>query len=112
MLKATLRSEQVLLRCFRAHPSLTRLEIQEITGLSRVTVSQGVARLLAEKVLVENESVAPSGGRKAATLELNSAGGYVGVISFTATAMSIALTNLQGHLIKPCLLYTSDAADE
>jgi len=101
MLKATLRSEQVLLRCFRAHPSLTRLEIQEITGLSRVTVSQGVARLLAEKVLVENESVAPSGGRKAATLELNSAGGYVGVISFTATAMSIALTNLQGHLIKP-----------
>ena len=99
-MNATLRSDQVVIRCFRDKAHLTRLEIQEATGLSRVTVSQRIQKLLADKVLVESDATASSGGRKASTLSLNPNGGFIGIVDFAATTYSIALANVLGEIIQ------------
>jgi predicted NBD/HSP70 family sugar kinase len=100
ILKATLRSEASLIRCFRDQPRLTRLEIQDATGLSRVTVSQRIQKLVEEKVLLETDAIASSGGRKATALTLNPNGGFIGIVDFAATTFSIALANLHGEVIQ------------
>lgn len=94
------RSDQAVIRCFRDQGELTRSNIQEITGLSRVTVSQRVQKLLAEKILIEADSVASSGGRKATVLSINPNGGFIGIVDFAATTFSIALSNLRGEVIQ------------
>ena len=93
------RTAQELVRAFRGRPSLTRLKIQELTGLSRVTISQGIQALLSEKVLIESERGPSDGGRKATSLSLNPEGGYVAIVYFSATTMNVALSNLQGELL-------------
>lgn len=98
-MKAIIRSDQAVIRCFRDQAQLTRLEIQEATGLSRVTVSQRIQKLLSDKVLIESDAVASSGGRKASTLSLNPQGGFIGIVDFAATTYSIALANLHGEVI-------------
>jgi len=97
-MNSTSRSGQVLVNCFRGRKSLTRFEIQDLTGLSRVTVSQGVQGLLGTNILVEREREASNGGRRGSALELNPHGGFIGLISFTATSMTIAVANLQGEI--------------
>lgn len=94
------RSDQAVIRCFRDQGELTRSNIQEFTGLSRVTVSQRVQKLLAEKILIEADSVASSGGRKATVLSINPNGGFIGIVDFAATTFSIALSNLRGEVIQ------------
>ena len=99
-MKATLSSETSLIRCFRDNPRLTRAEIQEVTGLSRVTLSQRIQKLLNERVLLEAHATVSSGGRKATVLTLNPNGGFIGIVDFAATTFSIALANLHGDVIQ------------
>jgi predicted NBD/HSP70 family sugar kinase len=100
VIKTVQRSDQAVIRCFRDKAELTRSEIQEISGLSRVTVSQRIQKLLAEKTLLESDSSESSGGRKASVLSLNPNGGFVGIVDFAATTFSIALANLRGEVIR------------
>ena len=79
---------------------LTRQEIQALTGLSRVTVSQSVQELLADGVLVEANSLPSSGGRKASSLAINPSHGFIAIAYFSATSLSIAVANLAGEIIK------------
>lgn len=74
--KAYSRSEVEIIRCFRDRPQLTRAEIQELTGLSRVTVSQAVQALFLRKLITEFDSAASNGGRKASYLSLKPTAGY------------------------------------
>lgn len=92
------RSEREIVLCFRTRPQLTRAEIQELTGFSRVTVSQGIQTLLNRKVLLELGGGESLGGRKASFLSLNESAGYVGIVYFSATLMQIAISNLKGEI--------------
>lgn len=94
------QSQKDLLRSFQGRPALTRHEIQEISGLSRVTVSQTVQALLNEKILVEHDGSESSGGRKATYLSLNPNGGFVGIVYLSASTMNVAVANLQGQIVK------------
>lgn len=94
------RSERVLVECFRGRPQLTRSEIQELTGLSRVTVSQGVRNLLSTNILIESVGNLSHGGRNASFLSLNENSGYVGIVYFSATSMSVAISNMKGEVLK------------
>jgi predicted NBD/HSP70 family sugar kinase len=93
------RSEGGFVQCFRGRPQLTRAEIAELTGLSRVTVSQGIQELISRKILVESDGDASHGGRKASFLSLNESSGYVGLVYFAATSVSIAIANLRGEIL-------------
>ena len=94
------RSERVLVDCFRGRLQLTRSEIQELTGLSRVTVSQGVRNLLSTNILIESVGNLSHGGRNASFLSLNENSGYVGIVYFSATSMSVAISNMKGEVLK------------
>ena len=87
-----------VISAFLGHPFLTRQEIQDSTGLSRVTVSQVVQELLDEKVLVEGDQLPSNGGRKANALAINPAHGYIGICYFSATALTVAISNLSGEI--------------
>ena len=97
-MNSTSRSERELVHCFRGRPQLTRAEIQELTGFSRVTVSQGIQTLLNRKIIIESEGDASHGGRKASYLSLNENSGFIGIVYFSATSMSIAVANLKGEI--------------
>ena len=92
------RSERELVHCFRGRPQLTRAEIQELTGFSRVTISQGIQTLLNRKIILETDGDASHGGRKASYLSLNENLGFIGIVYFSATSMSIAVANLKGEI--------------
>jgi predicted NBD/HSP70 family sugar kinase len=97
-MNTTSRSEHELVQCFRGRTQLTRAEILDLTGLSRVTVSQGIQELISRKILIESGGDASHGGRKASYLSLNESSGYVGVVYFSATSVSIAIANLKGEI--------------
>lgn len=97
-MKTASRSEHELIQCFKVSTQLTRAEILELTGLSRVTVSQGIQQLISRKILIESGGDASRGGRKASYLSLNGSSGYVGVVYFSATSASIAIANLTGEI--------------
>ena len=90
-------SSRVIL-AFRGHPFLTRQEIQDSTGLSRVTVSQVVQELLDGKVLTEADQLPSNGGRKANSLAINPNYGFIGICYFSATTMTIAISDLSGQI--------------
>lgn len=94
------RTTRELINCFRGQNQLSRSEIQAITGLSRVTVSQGVQDLISKKILVEIDGELSQGGRKASSLSLNENAGYLGIAYFSATSISIAVANLKGEIVK------------
>jgi glucokinase len=89
---------KTLILCFRGKPNLTRGEIQEVTGFSRVTVSQGVQELLSRKLFLEHSGSSSQGGRKASYLSLNENAGYIGIVYFSATSLSVAVTDLKGDI--------------
>lgn len=107
------RTTRELINCFRGQNQLTRSEIQARTGLSRVTVSQGVQDLISKKVLTEIDGELSQGGRKASTLSLNENAGYIGIAYFSATSISIAVANLKGQIVKEerTTVYISEGPD-
>ncbi len=87
-----------LILSFRGKSSLTRGEIQDLTGFSRVTVSQGVQELLSRKLFLEHNGSTSQGGRKASFLSLNENAGYIGIVYFSATSLSVAVADLKGDI--------------
>ena len=107
------RTARELINCFRGQNQLTRSDLQARTGLSRVTVSQGVQDLISKKVLTEIDGELSQGGRKASTLSLNENAGYIGIAYFSATSISIAVANLKGQIVKEekTTVYISEGPD-
>lgn len=97
-MNSTSRSERELVHCFQGRAQLTRAEIQEITGFSRVTVSQGIQALLNRRIIIEIDGDSSHGGRKASYLSLNENSGFVAIVYFSATSMSVAIANLKGEI--------------
>ena len=93
------RSERQIVHCFRGRSQLTRADIQELTGFSRVTVSQGIQSLLNRRIILETDGAASHGGRKASYLSLNENFGFVGIVYFSATSVTIAVANLKGEIL-------------
>lgn len=87
-----------VISAFEGHPFLTRQELQDSTGLSRVTISQVVQDLLDEKVLVEADQLPSNGGRKANALAINPSHGFIGICYFSATALTVAVSDLSGEI--------------
>lgn len=78
---------------------ITRTEIQERSGLSRVTVSQRVGALLDHGILREDAARESSGGRPATTLRFNTSHGVFAVAALETTRTRIAVTDLGGDVL-------------
>jgi predicted NBD/HSP70 family sugar kinase len=85
-----------LIRHGRAH---TRGDVRELTGLSRMTVSQRLDALLAAGIIVEGGTTEATGGRRRRSLEFNTEQSRVMVAAVDTTHTRIAVTDLGGAVL-------------
>jgi len=88
-----------ILRLIREEELRTRAELARFTGLSRPVIGQRVNELLEAGLVVESPGVS-SGGRPAARLEFNGAGGTVLVASLGHTHGHLAVCDLSGTILR------------
>jgi predicted NBD/HSP70 family sugar kinase len=85
-----------LIRHGRAH---TRGDVLEITGLSRMTVSQRLDTLLSTGMIVEGGTTGATGGRRRRSLMFNTEQSRVAVAAADTTHTRIAVTDLGGAVL-------------
>jgi len=83
----------------RAHGSMTRHEIVQMTGLSMASVNRSVARLSASSVLLAAGRRVSTGGRPPELLAYNGRGLVAVGISVTETGASGVLLSLDGDIV-------------
>jgi predicted NBD/HSP70 family sugar kinase len=87
-----------VLDLIRERGALTRGEVLEHTGLSRMTVSSRIDALLEAGLLVEQGTDRVTGGRPSRRLEFNLAHGAVVTASVDTTHTTVAITDLAGRI--------------
>jgi len=87
-----------ILRLIREEELRTRAELARFTGLSRPVIGQRVNELLEAGLVLESPGVS-SGGRPAARLDFNGAGGTVLVASLGHTHGHLAVCDLAGTIL-------------
>ena len=77
----------------------TRNELAERTGMSRTVITQRVAELIDLGVVIEDSSVASTGGRTPKAIRLHNNAGRVIGIELGGTAIASGGTDLAGNLV-------------
>ncbi|WP_110587970.1 ROK family transcriptional regulator [Microbacterium suaedae] len=88
-----------VLELVRVHGSLTRGEVRELTGLSRMTVSTRIDALLDSGLLVEGEANRNSTGRPSRQLHFHTDHARILVASVDTTHTTVGVTDLAGHIL-------------
>lgn len=88
-----------VLHLIRSGKARTRGDIQEETGMSRMTVAQRVDALLKAELIREAGTARPSGGRRPTDLAFNLQHSYTISGSVETTSSRVALTDLGGAII-------------
>jgi predicted NBD/HSP70 family sugar kinase len=85
-----------VLELIRHGRARTRGEVLDVTGLSRMTVSQRVDALLSSGLVVEGPDGGATGGRRPRSLRFNASHGRVVAASVDTTHTRVAITDLDG----------------
>lgn len=88
-----------VLALVRRYGTLTRAEIQDLTGYSRVTVGQRVSELLDAGLLTGGGDRKSTGGRRPIALRFDTGGGLFAMAAFETTRMRTSLTDLAGTVL-------------
>jgi predicted NBD/HSP70 family sugar kinase len=88
-----------VLRLIRRGESTTRKEIQEATGLSRMTVAQRVDALIEAGLMVDDGSGTATGGRRPSKLRFDTAHSVLAVATVDTTHSRVAVTDLAGSVL-------------
>ncbi|MBP2551201.1 glucokinase [Neorhizobium galegae] len=83
-----------ILSLIASQSAASRAELLKASGLSRVTVTQRLAALLAHGLVRETEETLRSGGRPTRILEINPASGFVLVANIGETHIHLAAMDL------------------
>lgn len=92
-------NKSLILHTIRKHPELSRARISEITGLNKATVSNLVAELQQEQLVLEAGPGESSGGRKPLILHFNAMAGCVIGIELRVKQMTAVLCDLNGSVL-------------
>lgn len=94
-------NRRLVLNCVRERGPLARVAIAQETGLSRSTVGSIIDTLLGEAFVREGSalSAAPVGGRRAIEVHFNADVATALGIELGRTHLTLALTNLAGHIL-------------
>ena len=87
-----------VLSLIRHGRALTRGDVRDLTGLSRMTVAQRLDALLGAGIIVEGDTTEATGGRRRRSLVFNTAQSAAMVAAVDTTHTRIALTDLGGAL--------------
>ena len=88
-----------VLHLIRSGRATTRTEVQELTGLSRVTVAQRVDALLASGLVRAGGTGASTGGRRPGVLRFNAARGVVLAAGVDTTHARVAVLDLAADVL-------------
>lgn len=88
-----------ILRLIREGAVATRRDIRDVTGLSRVTVSQRVDALRNAELIYESGPQQSTGGRRPTRLSLNHDHGLVLTAVLDTTHAALAVANLGHHVL-------------
>jgi predicted NBD/HSP70 family sugar kinase len=88
-----------VLQLIRSGEAATRREIQDVTGLSRMTVAQRVDALLEARLIREVGDGQATGGRRPHRLEFNVENSVLAVATVDTTHSRTALTRLDGTIV-------------
>ena len=88
-----------VIELIRAHGSLTRGEVLELTGLSRMTVSARIDALFEHGLVVDRGTERVTGGRPSRRLAFNTDHATLITASVDTTHTRVALTDLAGRVI-------------
>ncbi|EPZ53146.1 MULTISPECIES: ROK family transcriptional regulator [Alicyclobacillus] len=78
---------------------LSRMEISQVTGLNKATVSSLVDELIAEQFVQEIGLGASNGGRKPVMLKINASAGFCIGVDVQITHMKTILADLSGGIV-------------
>ncbi len=88
-----------ILNTIRTFEAISRIEIAEITGQSRASVTNITAKLIEEGLILEKETVDTSSrGRRRILLALNPDAAYVAGVKVSAFRISCAVTDLKADI--------------
>lgn len=94
-----------ILNTIRTAGQISRIEIAGLTGQSRAAVTNITARLLAEGMIVEKETLASgSRGRRRVMLALNPNAVYVAGVKLSAFQIGFAIANMQADLLSSLIV--------
>lgn len=79
--------------------ALTRGDVREITGLSRMTVAQRLDALLAAGIIIDGDTTEATGGRRRRSLIFNISQSRALVAAVDTTHSRIAVTDLGGNVL-------------
>jgi predicted NBD/HSP70 family sugar kinase len=79
--------------------ALTRGDVRELTGLSRMTVAQRLDALLEAGIIVEGDTTEATGGRRRRRLVFNTSQSRAIVVAVDTTHSHIAVTDLGGAVL-------------
>jgi predicted NBD/HSP70 family sugar kinase len=88
-----------ILSLIRHGHAVTRGDVLETTGLSRMTVTQRIDALLAAGMIVEGGTTEATGGRRRRSLVFNAGQSHVLAVAVDTTHTRIAVTDLAGAVI-------------
>jgi len=91
-------NRSILLTTVRRRQPISRAEISQITRLNKSTVSNIVAGLIEEDLLVESPDQGGGIGRNPVNLSIKQGMHFVGAISFDAPCVRIAVVDINGML--------------
>ena len=91
-------NRSIILNTIRRHQPISRAEISEVTLLNKSTVSDIVAILLDEDLLVESADRGGSVGRTRVNLSIRNGKHFVGAISLDAPSTRVAIVDLDGTI--------------
>ena len=88
-----------VLTLIRDGVALTRGDVRELTGLSRMTVAQRLDALLDSGIIVEGDTTESTGGRRRRRLVFNTSQARALVVAVDTTHTRIAVTDLGGTVL-------------
>lgn len=92
-------NKSIVLHMIRRHSPLSRARVSEMTGLNKATVSNLVAELCHQELVIEAGPGESSGGRKPLILHFNAMAGTVIGIELRVKQLTAVLCDLGGHVL-------------
>jgi len=97
--RAQALSQYTILDTIRMHKEISRIQIAEITGQSRASVTNITADLIKKNLIYEKDSKeAATPGRRRVELAINPDAAYVAGIKLSSSRISCAVTDLQANV--------------
>jgi predicted NBD/HSP70 family sugar kinase len=105
-------SKAIILNAMRMHGAMPRIELTEVTGLSRATITTAIAELIEYKLVRETEIRQYTGGRPAINLELTAASSVVLGASLDNQTWTLGAFDLLGNMVKSTTIPIMDSSPE